>query len=196
MPSRGDILIVWQAKESGFDYIRFDIVSYVPSTSRSFRDCTPIYCPLGRAWSLMNKPFPLGIEPRVIAWQYITLPLCQVSSTHTLKAVEIPLENGSWCNKEGSEEGRSASGYLRLNGQKNISRHAWDNMYFSGLYLDHSVAALWLSSFSVTGSNHCGVIILVELTVMFNYWSLFYISNSMPNMVIILCHIMIFPPGK
>ena len=166
MPSR-DILIVWQAKKAGFDYIRFDIVSYVPSTSRSFRDCTPIYCPLGRQWSLVNKLFPLGIEPRVIAWQYIMLPLCQVSSTHTLKAVEIPLEIGSWCKNKGREGGRSASGYLRLNVQQFKSRHAWDNRYFSGLclvqyLLHHSVAALWLSSFSVLGSDHCRVIILLN----------------------------------
>ena len=35
----------------------------VPSTARSFRDGTPIYCPLRRTRSSVNSPFPLGIEP-------------------------------------------------------------------------------------------------------------------------------------
>ena len=53
----------------------------VPTTARSFRDGTRIYCPLRRTWSLINTPFPPGIEPRAIAWQSITLPLRHVSST-------------------------------------------------------------------------------------------------------------------
>ena len=52
---------------------------YVPSTARSFRDGTPIYCPLRRTWSSVNTPFPPGIEPRAVTWQSITLPLRHVS---------------------------------------------------------------------------------------------------------------------
>ena len=47
----------------------------VPLTARSFRDGTPIYCPLRRTWSSINTPFRPGIEPRAVAWQSITLPL-------------------------------------------------------------------------------------------------------------------------
>ena len=50
------------------------VVFNVPSTARSFRDGTPIYCPL-RTWSLINTPFRPGFEPRAIAWHSITLPL-------------------------------------------------------------------------------------------------------------------------
>ena len=39
------------------------VVFFVPSTARSFRDGTPIYCPLRRTRSSVNTPFPLGIEP-------------------------------------------------------------------------------------------------------------------------------------
>ena len=39
----------------------------VPSTARSFRDGTPIYCPLRRTWSSVNTLFPLGIEPWAFA---------------------------------------------------------------------------------------------------------------------------------
>ena len=35
----------------------------VPSTAGSFRDGTPIYCPLRRMWSSVNTPFPPGIAP-------------------------------------------------------------------------------------------------------------------------------------
>ena len=52
----------------------------VPSTARSFRDGTPIYCPLRRTWSSINTPFRPGIEPRAVAWQSITLPLRYASS--------------------------------------------------------------------------------------------------------------------
>ena len=56
------------------------VVFNVPSTARSFRDGTPIYCPLRRTWSSINTPFRPGIEPRAVAWQSITLPLCYASS--------------------------------------------------------------------------------------------------------------------
>ena len=57
------------------------VVFNVPSTARSFRDGTPIYCPLRRTWSSINTPFRPGIEPRAVAWQSITLPLRYASST-------------------------------------------------------------------------------------------------------------------
>ena len=41
-----------------FDCVGWLVVFYVPSTSRSFRDGTPIYCPLWRTWSLVYTPFP------------------------------------------------------------------------------------------------------------------------------------------
>ena len=43
------------------------VVFNVPSTARSFRDGTPIYCPLRRTWSSINAPFPSGIEPQAVA---------------------------------------------------------------------------------------------------------------------------------
>ena len=57
------------------------VVFSVPSTARSFRDCTPIYCPLRRTWSSVFTPFRPGIEPRAVAWQSITLPLRHASSS-------------------------------------------------------------------------------------------------------------------
>ena len=48
-------------------------VFYVPSTARSFRDGTPIYCPLRRMCSSVNTLFPPGIEPCAVVWQSITL---------------------------------------------------------------------------------------------------------------------------
>ena len=57
------------------------VVFYVPSTMRSFRDDTTIYCSLRRTWSSVNTPFPTGIEPRAVAWQSITLPLRHAIST-------------------------------------------------------------------------------------------------------------------
>ena len=57
------------------------IVFYVPLTTRSFRDGTPIYCRLRRTWSSVFTPFPLGIEPQAVAWQSITQPLHHASST-------------------------------------------------------------------------------------------------------------------
>ena len=50
---------------------------YVPSTARSFRDGTPINCPLQRTWSLVFTPFQPGIVP----WHTITQPLRHASST-------------------------------------------------------------------------------------------------------------------
>ena len=60
----------------------FLFVFYIPSTARSFRDGTPIYCPLRRTRSSVNIPFPPGIEPRAVAWQSITLLLHHAGSTH------------------------------------------------------------------------------------------------------------------
>ena len=54
----------------------------VPSTARSFRDGTPIYCPMRRTWSSVNTPSRPGIEPGAVAWQSIMLPLRHGSSTH------------------------------------------------------------------------------------------------------------------
>ena len=54
----------------------------VPSTARSFRDGTPIYCPLRRTWSSVNTPSRPGIEPGAVAWQFITLPLRYGRSWH------------------------------------------------------------------------------------------------------------------
>ena len=48
------------------------VVFYVPWTVRSFKDGTPIYCPLRRTCSSVFTPFPPGIEPRPVAWQSIT----------------------------------------------------------------------------------------------------------------------------
>ena len=69
------------------DYVHFFslfgwlVVFNVPSTARSFRDGTPIYCPLRRTWSSINTPFRPGIETRAVARQSITLPLRYASST-------------------------------------------------------------------------------------------------------------------
>ena len=57
------------------------VVFYVPSTARSFRDGTLIYCPLQRTWSSVFTLFPPGIEPQAIAWQSITLLLRHASFT-------------------------------------------------------------------------------------------------------------------
>ena len=42
-------------------------VFYVPSTARSFRDGTPIYCPLRRTCSSVNT-LPTRNRTRVVAW--------------------------------------------------------------------------------------------------------------------------------
>ena len=52
------------------------VVFYAPSTARSFRDGTPIYCPLRRTWSLLFTPFPPGSNPGP------SLPLRNASSTN------------------------------------------------------------------------------------------------------------------
>ena len=61
-------------------------VFYVPLTTRSFRDAPPftLYCPLRRTCSSVNTLFSSGIEPRVIAWQSITLPLRHASFNNRL----------------------------------------------------------------------------------------------------------------
>ena len=63
------------------------VVFNVPSTARSFRDGTPIYCPLRRTWSSINTPFRPGFEPRAVAWQSITLPLRYASSTRIVRKI-------------------------------------------------------------------------------------------------------------
>ena len=63
------------------------VVFNVPSKARSFRDGTPIYCPLGRTWSSIDTPFQPGIEPRAVAWQSITLPLRYASSTDKFSSI-------------------------------------------------------------------------------------------------------------
>ena len=63
----------------------------VPLTTRSFRDGTPIYCPLRRTWSSINTPFRPGIEPRVVAWQSITLPLSHASSNEFRRGMHLYL---------------------------------------------------------------------------------------------------------
>ena len=77
---------VSRLKEKTVDLFVCLFVFYVPSTARSFRDGTPIYCPLQRTRSSVNTPFQPGIEPRAIAWRSITLPLRHASS---LKTVDI-----------------------------------------------------------------------------------------------------------
>ena len=64
-----------------FRLVGWLVLFNVPSTARSFRDGTPIYCPLRRTWSSINTPFRPGIEPRAVARQSITLPLRYASST-------------------------------------------------------------------------------------------------------------------
>ena len=60
----------------------------IPSTARSFRDGTHIYCPLRRTWSSVNTPSRPGIEPGAVAWQFITLPLPHGCSTLKKMIVE------------------------------------------------------------------------------------------------------------
>ena len=49
------------------------VVFYVPSTGRSFREGTPIYCPMGRMWSSIFTQFSPGIKHLALLWQSITL---------------------------------------------------------------------------------------------------------------------------
>ena len=67
------------------------VVFYVPSTARSFRDGTPIYCLLRRTWSSVFTPFPQGIEPRAVAWQSITQPLRHAETK------EVPMQYVCLC---------------------------------------------------------------------------------------------------
>ena len=51
------------------------VVFNVPSTTMSFRDGAPIYCPLRKKQSSVFTPSPSWIEPRVdVAWQSNTQP--------------------------------------------------------------------------------------------------------------------------
>ena len=52
------------------------VVFNVSSTTRSFRDGAPIYCPLPRTWSSVLTTSPLGIEPWAV--QYTTAAPCQL----------------------------------------------------------------------------------------------------------------------
>ena len=63
------------------DVLVWLVVINVPSTARSFRDGTPIYCPLRRTCSSINTPFRPGIEPRAVALQSITLPALRYASS-------------------------------------------------------------------------------------------------------------------
>ena len=56
------------------------VVFNVPSTARSFRDGTPFTVPCK---GLEARKIHLGIEPRAVAWQSITLPLRNASSAST-----------------------------------------------------------------------------------------------------------------
>ena len=68
----------------------------VPSTARSFRDGTHIYCPLRRAWSSINTQFRPGIEPRIVAWQSIRpmLLLCYATSGVVEETRQSRLKHG------------------------------------------------------------------------------------------------------
>ena len=69
------------------------VVLNVPSTARSFRDCTPIYCPLRRTWSSINTPFRLGIEHRAVAWQSLSIYL----SSYNLYTLIIVIWEKVYC---------------------------------------------------------------------------------------------------
>ena len=55
------------------------VVFYVPSTARSFRDGTTIYCPLRRRWSSVFT-LPTGNRNQAVAWQSITQLLHHTST--------------------------------------------------------------------------------------------------------------------
>ena len=57
------------------------IVFYVPSTARSFRDCTPHLLYLAKNMKLGFYTVLTENRTRAIAWQSITLPMCHTSST-------------------------------------------------------------------------------------------------------------------
>ena len=56
------------------DLVCWLVVFYVPSTARSFRDGTPIYCPLRRTWSSVFYAVPTGNRTpgRRVAFHYTT----------------------------------------------------------------------------------------------------------------------------
>ena len=85
------------------------VVFNVPSTARSFRDGTPIFCPLRRTRSSINTPFRAGIEPLAVAWQSITLPLRYAaknikSDTLSLQDIQRFSEKHSEKNGENSKK--------------------------------------------------------------------------------------------
>ena len=61
---------IYKSRERGRD--GWLVVFYVPSTARSFRDGTPIYCPLRRTWSSVNTPFRESNPGRRVAVHYTT----------------------------------------------------------------------------------------------------------------------------
>ena len=82
VPNKHPMVVTENMKPDLFGWL---VVFNVPLTARSFRDGTPIYCPLRRMWSSINTPFWPGIEPRAVTWQSITLPLRHASSTPNLE---------------------------------------------------------------------------------------------------------------
>ena len=85
-PTKDPLVLVSRDQNASYVcfWTRWLVVSNVPSTAKSFRDSTPIYCPLRRTWSSINTPFRPGIEPRAVTLQSITLPLRSASSTQRL----------------------------------------------------------------------------------------------------------------
>ena len=71
------------------------VVFNVPSTARSLRNGTPIYCPLLRTWSSVFTRFPPGIGPRVVVWQSITQPLRHASSLKIFSKEKLITQEGS-----------------------------------------------------------------------------------------------------
>ena len=65
------------------------VVFNVPSTARSFRDGTPIYCPLRRTWSSINTPFRPGIEPRGMAVHYVTAALRKLHFSGDIRYITL-----------------------------------------------------------------------------------------------------------
>ena len=77
-----------------FRLVGWLVVFNVPSTARSFRDGTPIYCPLQRTWSSINTPFGPGIEPRAVVHTslvlYMTLSIRKCHKTSKFKQLPWP----------------------------------------------------------------------------------------------------------
>ena len=98
------------------------VVFIVPSTARSFRDGTPIYCPFRRTWSSINTPFRPGFEPRAVAWQSITLPLRYAGPTVTLtRDLYTSLEANTLLNHESNPT------QLRIISQR--IRRGWSDLF-------------------------------------------------------------------